>query len=81
MCKVVHDLDPNNILTAVLFSHGVPRALAVIGVPVALVAQLDTYGVLISLSGATRAMAMETCKSAPKPRIARLNASCGGPRP
>lgn len=60
--KVVHDLDPkgDNVLTAVNFGRGLPRALALSGVPVASVAQLDTYGVLSSLSGATRSMAMET---------------------
>jgi uncharacterized protein (DUF1501 family) len=60
--KVVRDLDPkgDNVLTAVNFGRGLPRALALSGVPVASVAQLDTYGVLTSLSGATRSMAMET---------------------
>jgi uncharacterized protein (DUF1501 family) len=60
--KVVRDLDPkgDNVLTAVNFGRGLPRALALSGVPVASVAQLDTYGVLSSLSGATRSMAMET---------------------
>jgi uncharacterized protein (DUF1501 family) len=60
--KVVRDLDPKgeNVLTAVNFGRGLPRALALSGVPVASVAQLDTYGVLTSLSGATRSLAMET---------------------
>jgi uncharacterized protein (DUF1501 family) len=60
--KVVRDLDPkgDNVLTAVNFGRGLPRALSLSGVPVASVAQLDTYGVLTSLSGATRSMAMET---------------------
>jgi len=60
--KVVRDLDPkgDNVLSAVNFGRGLPRALALSGVPVASVAQLDTYGVLSSLSGATRSMAMET---------------------
>jgi uncharacterized protein (DUF1501 family) len=42
------------------FGRGLPRALSLSGVPVASVAQLDTYGVLTSLSSATRSMAMET---------------------
>jgi uncharacterized protein (DUF1501 family) len=60
--KVVRDLDPkgDNVLTAVNFGRGMPRALSLSGVPVASVAQLDTYGVLSTLSGSTRSMAMET---------------------
>ena len=60
--KAIRDLDPkaDNVLTAVNFGRGMPRALALSGVPVASVAQLDTYGVLSSLSGPTRPMAMET---------------------
>lgn len=60
--KAVRDLDPKgeNVLTAVNFGRGLPRALSLSGVPVASVAQLDTYGVLSSLSGATRPMALET---------------------
>jgi uncharacterized protein (DUF1501 family) len=42
------------------FGRGMPRALALSGVPVASVAQLDTYGVLSSLSGPTRPIALET---------------------
>jgi uncharacterized protein (DUF1501 family) len=60
--KAVRDLDPKgeNVLTAVNFGRGMPRALSLSGVPVASVAQLDTYGVLSTLSGATRPLAMET---------------------
>jgi uncharacterized protein (DUF1501 family) len=60
--KAVRDLDPKgeNVLTAVNFGRGMPRALSLSGVPVASVAQLDTYGVLTTLSGPTRPMAMET---------------------
>jgi len=60
--KVVRDLDPkgDNVLTAMNFGRGLPRALSLSGVPVASVAQLDTYGVLTSLSSATRSQAMET---------------------
>jgi len=51
--KVVRDLDPQaeNVLTAVNFGRGLPRALALSGVPVASVAQLDTYGVLTTSLG------------------------------
>ena len=50
--KTVRDLDPKgeNILTAVNFGRGLPRALSLAGVPVASVAQLDSYGLLTSLS-------------------------------
>jgi uncharacterized protein (DUF1501 family) len=51
--KVVRQLDPRaeNVLTAVHFGRGVPRALALDGVPVASVASLDSsYGLLSSLS-------------------------------
>jgi uncharacterized protein (DUF1501 family) len=50
--KVVRDIDPKaeNVLTAVNFGRGLPRALALSGVPVASVAQLDTYGLLTSLA-------------------------------
>lgn len=60
--KVIRDLDPHaeNVLTAVNFGRGLPRALSLSGVPVASVAQLDTYGILTNLSGAKRSMVMET---------------------
>jgi uncharacterized protein (DUF1501 family) len=50
--KVVRELDPKaeNVLSAVNFGRGLPRALALSGVPVASVAQLDGYGLLTSLS-------------------------------
>ena len=50
--KTVRDLDPKaeNVLTAVNFGRGLPRALSLAGVPVASVAELDSYGLLTSLS-------------------------------
>jgi uncharacterized protein (DUF1501 family) len=50
--KAVRDLDPKaeNVLTAVNFGRGLPRALSLAGVPVASVAQLDSYGLLTSLA-------------------------------
>jgi uncharacterized protein (DUF1501 family) len=50
--KMVHEIDPKaeNVLTAVNFGRGLPRALSLSGVPVASVAQLDSYGLLTSLS-------------------------------
>src|SRR6266568_4054897 len=50
--KTVREIDPRaeNVLTAVNFGRGLPRALSLAGVPVASVAQLDSYGLLTSLS-------------------------------
>jgi uncharacterized protein (DUF1501 family) len=50
--KTVRELDPKaeNVLTAVNFGRGLPRALSLAGVPVASVAQLDSYGLLTSLA-------------------------------
>ena len=51
--KAVRDLDPNkeNILTAVNFGRGLPRALAAPGVSVASVGDLSNYGVLTGIQG------------------------------
>ncbi len=51
--KAVRDLDPDkeNVLTAVSFGRGLPRALASPGVSVASVGNLDTYGVLTGIDG------------------------------
>ena len=51
--RVIRDLDPKaeNVLTGVNFGRGLPRALALTGVPVASVAVLETYGVLTGISG------------------------------
>ena len=45
-------MDPNkeNVLTAINFGHGLPRALVVPGVPVAGIADLSPYGVLTGIS-------------------------------
>ncbi len=50
--RVVRELDPRkeNVLTAINFGHGLPRALSVSGVPVAAIADLSTYGVLTGIS-------------------------------
>ena len=50
--KVTQQLDPNkeNVLTAINFGHGLPRALVVPGVPVAAIADLSTYGVLTGIT-------------------------------
>ncbi len=51
--RVIRDLDPNaeNVLTGVNFGRGLPRAMALTGVPVASVAVLETYGVLTGIPG------------------------------
>ncbi|MEC9309073.1 MAG: DUF1501 domain-containing protein [Chloroflexota bacterium] len=51
--RVIRDIDPKseNVLTGVNFGRGLPRALAVSGVPVASVAVLETYGVLTGITG------------------------------
>ncbi len=50
--RLARELDPNkeNVLTAINFGHGLPRALVVPGVPVAAIADLETYGVLTGIS-------------------------------
>ena len=50
--RVIRDLDPRaeNVLTGVNFGRGLPRALALSGVPVASVAVLESYGVLTGIS-------------------------------
>jgi uncharacterized protein (DUF1501 family) len=54
--KVVQAIDPKaeNVLTAVNFGRGLPRALSLAGVPVASVAQLDSYGLLTSLASVSQ---------------------------
>jgi len=49
--RAIRDLDPNaeNVLTGVNFGRGLPRAMALTGVPVASVAVLETYGVLTGI--------------------------------
>ncbi|PKB73090.1 MAG: hypothetical protein BZY75_03645 [SAR202 cluster bacterium Io17-Chloro-G7] len=49
--RTVRELDPHkeNVLTAVNFGRGLPRALAAPGVPVASVGNLETYGVLTGI--------------------------------
>jgi uncharacterized protein (DUF1501 family) len=51
--RAVRDMDPRaeNVLTGVNFGRGLPGALAMLGVPVASVGNLETYGVLTSISG------------------------------
>jgi len=60
--RVAREMDPRkeNVLTAINFGHGLPRALSVPGVPVAAIADLSTYGVLTGISDqAQRAKALD----------------------
>ena len=60
--RLARELDPNkeNVLTAINFGHGLPRALAVPGVPVAAIADLGTYGLLTGITDTTqRAKALD----------------------
>ncbi|MBQ10192.1 MAG: hypothetical protein CMJ45_01420, partial [Planctomyces sp.] len=54
--RVIRDLDPKaeNVLTGVNFGRGLPRAMALPGVPVASVGNLETYGVLTGISDQER---------------------------
>ena len=51
VAKVIRDLDPNgeNVLKGVNFGQGLPRAMAMRGVPVTSVNNLATYGVFSSV--------------------------------
>ena len=51
--NAIRDLDPHkeNVLTAVNFGRGLPRALAAPGVSVASVGDLNNYGVLTGIQG------------------------------
>ena len=50
--RMVREFDPHkeNVLTAINFGHGLPRALVAPRVPVAAIADLSTYGVLSGLA-------------------------------
>ncbi len=52
--RATREMDPKaeNVLTAVNFGRGLPRALVAPGVPVASVGDLETYGVLTGIQGA-----------------------------
>jgi uncharacterized protein (DUF1501 family) len=51
--RVIRDLDPKseNVLKGINFGQGLPRALALRGVPVTSVSGLESYGVLSSVPG------------------------------
>jgi len=55
VAKVTRDLDPagENVLKTVNFGQGLPRALALRGVPITSVSNLESYGVMSSVPGMT----------------------------
>ena len=70
--RAVRDLDPagENVLTAVNFGAGLPRALSVPNVPVTSVAQLENYGLLTDIGGeAQRKSALELFRQMYAPAI------------
>ena len=74
MGRAIRDLDPNkdNVLTGVNFGRGLPRALAVPGVPVASVGNLETYGVLTGIeSEDQRAKALDVFSRVYSPMIGK----------
>ena len=54
--QAIKELDPEgqNVVTAVNFGNGVPRALVAPGVPVASVADLESYGLLTGVAGTSQ---------------------------
>ncbi len=72
--RAIRDMDPKgeNVLTGVNFGRGLPRALALSGVPVASVGNLQTYGVLTGISGEDqRSEALEVFSRMYSPTIGR----------
>ena len=72
--RALRDLDPTkeNVLTGVNFGRGLPRALAVPGVPVASVGNLETYGVLTGIEAEDqRLMALETFSRTYSPMLGK----------
>jgi uncharacterized protein (DUF1501 family) len=72
--RAIRDIDPRheNVLTGVNFGRGLPRALAVPGVPIASVGNLETYGVLTGIKGEDqRTNALELFAEMYAPRLGR----------
>ena len=70
--KTIQELDPHkhNVLTGVNIGRGLPRALAVPGVPVASVGDLDNYGLMSGISDtAQRDRALTSFKKLYSPAI------------
>ena len=79
VAKVIRDLDPNgeNVLKGVNFGQGLPRAMAMRGVPVTSVNNLATYGVFSSV----RSLASEDERTQLLDSFARLDAPAIGTGP
>ncbi len=77
--KVIRDLDPRgeNVLKGVNFGQGLPRALALRGVPVTSVSDLDNYGFLSGVPG----LSAEQERSRLVERFARMYAPAIGTGP
>ena len=77
--RVIRDLDPSgeNVLKGVNFGQGLPRAMAVQGVPVTSVADLESYGVLTGVP----AISGEQEKARVLERFARMYAPAIGTGP
>jgi uncharacterized protein (DUF1501 family) len=72
--RTIRDIDPShdNVLTGVNFGRGLPSALAVPGVPVASVGNLETYGVLTGIQGEDqRTEALDLFANMYAPRLGR----------
>jgi uncharacterized protein (DUF1501 family) len=72
--RTIRDIDPrhDNVLTGVNFGRGLPSALAVPGVPVASVGNLETYGVLTGIQGEDqRTEALDLFANMYAPRLGR----------
>ena len=76
VAKVVRDLDPQgeNVLKCVNFGQGLPRALALRGVPITSVSNLESYGVMSSVPG----MSGEEARARLLDRFARMYAPAIG---
>jgi uncharacterized protein (DUF1501 family) len=72
--RAIKELDPRaeNVLTGVNFGRGLPRALAMEGVPVASVGNLETYGLLTGIDEeGQRAEALDVFARVYSPAIGR----------
>ena len=69
--RAIRDLDPRkeNPLTGVNFGRGLPRALAVPGVPITSVSDLDNYGLMADIDESQRAEALDVFKGMYGPAI------------
>src|SRR5664279_3567240 len=79
LAKALREIDPRaeNVLTAINFGNGLPRALSLSGVPVASVAKLDSYGLFPDIGDAARRQSainviarMYECGESSHPRVA-----------